>query len=90
MNMHDERYVLTVSTNGDVRLQDQRTGEIHEFTGARALYDGLGVLADWRERNRGEQSGKKRFACADCSYATVNDGVLKQHQRATGHAAKEI
>lgn len=29
----------------------------------------------------------KRYACADCSYASSNNNTLKQHQRATGHAA---
>lgn len=30
---------------------------------------------------------RRRYACAGCSFATVNDNTLKQHQRMTGHAA---
>lgn len=52
MTDYDERYALTVAENGDVRLRDQRTGEIHAFIGARSLYDALGVLTDWRERDK--------------------------------------
>lgn len=52
MNMHDERYVLSIATgHRAVRLRDQQTGETHEFSGTRALYDALGVLAEWRERD---------------------------------------
>lgn len=49
--MHDERYELTIAESKDVRLRDLKTGEIHEFSGPRALFDALGVLAEWRERD---------------------------------------
>lgn len=35
------------------------------------------------------ESQVKRFACANCSYASSNSNTLKQHQRATGHAAAQ-
>lgn len=50
--MENERYILSVSSDHQrVRLHDQKTGEDHIFTGSRALYDALGQLADWRERD---------------------------------------
>lgn len=52
MEMHEERFVLTVSHGHQkVRIRDQHTGESYEFTGTRALYEALGVLAEWRERD---------------------------------------
>lgn len=52
INMHEERWILSVSESGDVRLRDQKTAEIHEFRGSRALYDALGALADMRDQAR--------------------------------------
>jgi hypothetical protein len=49
VNMHDERWTLAITETGDVRLRDLKTGDSPSFTGCRALYDALGVLADWRE-----------------------------------------
>lgn len=47
-----KRYELDISEDHrEVSLRDLETGEIHAFEGARALYDALGVLADWRERD---------------------------------------
>lgn len=54
--LHEERYVLAIAEGHKaVRLRDQKTGEIHEFKGPRALYDALGVLANWRERDLGRE-----------------------------------
>lgn len=44
--------ITIVEGHGDARLEDLNTGEIHEFTGSRALFDALGVLADWRDRDK--------------------------------------
>lgn len=50
--MGDERYVMVISQDGKtVRLQDEYTDEIDEFHGPRALFDALGVLAEYRERD---------------------------------------
>lgn len=50
--MDSERYVITISEDHKiVRLEDTATGEIHEFEGLMALYDALGVLAGYRERD---------------------------------------
>lgn len=49
--MHDERYELMITESKDVRLWDLKTGEIREFSGTKALFDALGVLAEWRERD---------------------------------------
>lgn len=49
MTIHDERWTLGVAENGDVRLRDVKTGGALLFAGRRALYDALGVLADWRD-----------------------------------------
>ena len=49
MTMHDDRWELEIAENGDVRLRDLKTGETRRFGGRRALFDALGVLADWRE-----------------------------------------
>jgi len=51
----DERYVITISEDRKtVTLKDEATGEIHEFKGARALYDALGVLAEYREADEAQ------------------------------------
>lgn len=48
----EERYALTIAEGHEaVRLRDQKSAETREFEGPRALYDALGVLADWRERD---------------------------------------
>lgn len=53
--MHDERYVLTASgDHQQIRLRDQKTGEIYNFSGFRAFFDALGVLALLRIRDRGD------------------------------------
>lgn len=56
--MNDVRYVLEISSDHqNVRLTDRVTGELHyAYTGPRALYDALGVLADWREADRADQT----------------------------------
>ena len=54
MTMHDERWTLGVAENGDVRLRDQKTGLARRFGGPRALFDALGVLADWRQSDQDE------------------------------------
>lgn len=52
MNMHDERYIITITEDhGSVRLRDQRLGETHVFEGPKALWSALGVLAEWRDRD---------------------------------------
>lgn len=49
----DERYVLTVMADKSVRLRDLRESGTRVFGNdqGRALYDALGVLANWRERD---------------------------------------
>lgn len=50
MNSDDERYVLAVLHDGDVRLSDQlNTERRRAYRGPKALYDALGDLALWRE-----------------------------------------
>ena len=51
--MMTDRYTITIKDGHDgVRLRDNKTGEAHVFTGRKALYDALGVLADWRDRDQ--------------------------------------
>jgi len=53
--MDNERYVITISEDHKaVTLKDEATGEIHKFEGARALYDALGVLAEYREADEAQ------------------------------------
>ncbi len=53
-----ERYVITIEDDHrTVRLEDKELPSCDRtFTGPRALYDALGLLAEWRERDlaRGE------------------------------------
>jgi hypothetical protein len=49
-------------------------------------------LIDKAEMDKAEMDwdkAAKRYACAGCSFASASDNTLKQHQRATGHAARE-
>jgi hypothetical protein len=49
----EDRYVMTIAgDHAGVRLDDTVTGDVHSFTGSKALYDALGVLAEWRDRDR--------------------------------------
>lgn len=72
MKMHDERYVLSITASHKaVRLRDHQTGEIHEWTGTRALYDALGVLADWRERDTNAHKAGYGATCRHCPEPTT-------------------
>lgn len=74
MGMHEERYVLAIEAGHTrVSLRDQRTGESHTFDGPRALYDALGVLADWRDRDLGVGNG--RDPIAGCERDLAPDGA---------------
>lgn len=49
-----ERYVIDISADHEsVRLTDRETEEVRTFVGSHALWDVLGILAEWRERDRG-------------------------------------
>ncbi len=48
-SMHDERWDMTITEAGNVRLRDLQTGAAETFSGPRALFDALGLLADWRD-----------------------------------------
>lgn len=52
--MHDERYIISISDDHNtVRLRDQKVAFSQAtFIGAKALYDALGILAEWRERDQ--------------------------------------
>jgi len=51
--MENERYAIWIMADHQiVRIEDTQTGEMHSFSGARALFDALGVLAEWRDRDR--------------------------------------
>jgi hypothetical protein len=73
MTMHDERWTLGVAENGDVRLRDQKTGETRGFGGNRALFDALGVLADWREAatHKSHYGVTERSCCGTPAMAQV-------------------
>lgn len=50
-----ERYVITVSQSHEyVQLIDTHTNEWHIYDDVKPLYDALGQLANWRERDKGE------------------------------------
>lgn len=54
MTAEAERYVITIGADHlTVRLEDTASGEIHISIGPRALYDTLGILAEYRDRDQG-------------------------------------
>ena len=53
MNMHDERYRISITEDHEtVEIRDLKTNAIHVFTGHKCLFEALGVLANWRERDK--------------------------------------
>jgi hypothetical protein len=61
----DERYEIKISgDHASVRLTDAQTGAIHIFTGRRALFDALGVLAMHRDRDLAQGVGPDVIADA--------------------------
>lgn len=57
MNMHDEQYRLSIADgHKEVEIRDLKAGESLTFTGPKCLWDALGILADWRERDAAIQN----------------------------------
>jgi hypothetical protein len=68
--MHDGRWTLGVAENGDVRLQDLKTGAALWYAGPCGLFDALVALAVWRDKIP-DHSRDYGASCAHCPEPTT-------------------